>query len=359
MLANIIGTTRKSRSAKLNDEAIIVRAVRAAAGIPLPLPVYSNDGRFLGTTCGLGYNDPRVIWYDKRYFGYDSYDDIIAESTKNQKRYSILWGKNFNNSPTAESWADMWPLAGNPTVGAYSGTAATARQFTDSTQGSIQHGGHVSTDTKHILGGWISAQSEPWVYMLYDRVLTYDNSPYNAGVQSMTNTLPALRYIAAGQPGLQIMLTVCTTTGGNAANLTVLTYVDNAGNTHTMPVTNSVGIVASVTQGSADTCAKVVAPNNQNSQCVSPFLPLAGGDLGVRSITNYTTDANTGTLCFALIKPLALLTVPSSNEPAMFDFVLQNPNLERIYDGACLGLAVRALGTNASVVFGGLEFGWG
>lgn len=360
----IIGTTHKSTPSFLDDNAIIASACQAMIGNPVALPVFSTRGIFLGVARGLGCTSPYSAWYDKRYFIYNSYDDFISKTTKLEQKYTTIWGKSFNTT-WQHNWNDLWPLGVNPAPGDYSGTAATARQFLSTTTGALPHGGAVTPKTKTIVSSMVEPMGLAHMFMLYDRVLTYDNSPYNTGVQSMTNTLPALRY--ATDPGLQIMITSCTTTGATASNLTLLTYINQAGVSHTIPTTPTVAMATSLFGGQFDRPAKIVAPTsdtggngNGGSQI---FLSLQPADTGVQSITNYTTSGNnTGTLCFALVKPILLIPSHSYSPapPVTVDHLASFKNLMPIKDDSCLSLA--AFGGNGSVgstISGSFTFGWG
>jgi hypothetical protein len=73
-----------------------------------------------------------------------------------------------------------------------------------------------------------------------------------------------------------------------------------------------------------------------------PFLTLAPGDTGVRSITDYTSSANnTGTVCMALVRPLGWVFGTTSNIVYRVDMGRDLMTLDRLYDGACLALLVR------------------
>src|SRR4051812_14161984 len=194
MLTPAIHTTRKSLPSELNDEEVIARACQAAVGVPIPLPVMSAHGKLLGIAKGFSYTSPYVAWCNKRHFGYTTYDDFISKTTNLEQKYTTVWGKSFSNA-IRHGWVDLWPLAPNPVSGDYSGTAVTARQFSDSTPGAMIHGGNVTPKSKSIINSWMRPVGIFHTFMLYDRVLAYDNSPYSTGGQAMTNTLPALRYI--------------------------------------------------------------------------------------------------------------------------------------------------------------------
>jgi hypothetical protein len=93
-------------------------------------------------------------------------------------------------------------------------------------------------------------------------------------------------------------------------------------------------------------------------------LPLANNDAGIRSIQTINLSATTGALSYyhmVLYKELALLPVPAANVYFERDFLNMIPSLERVYDGAVLGLIyVAGAATGGSTTFlGHIEAGWG
>jgi hypothetical protein len=101
-----------------------------------------------------------------------------------------------------------------------------------------------------------------------------------------------------------------------------------------------------------------VAANNYG-----PFLPLASGDSGIRSVQTVQLSASSGsgTAALVLCRPLAQITISVSGLMTEKDLLNQIPSLPRIPDGACLTWILGA-GANvaASTTFNfGTEFIWG
>ena len=69
-----------------------------------------------------------------------------------------------------------------------------------------------------------------------------------------------------------------------------------------------------------------------------PFMPLQGGDRGIRSIETIqnSTSYTSGEYSVALCKPLITLPITTLGVAAERDFMNQLPSLPRVYDGACL-----------------------
>jgi hypothetical protein len=240
------------------------------------------------------------------------------------------------------------------------GTAKTAVAWSDASTGSLNHRGNVSTATKHMLSKWAAATANTPMLMLYDRVISYDQCPYAAAVnQTMTNTATAARY-NAGAPGLLIVMATCTVNGATATNITQLRYTNQAGTAlQTMPTTPTVSIIVSGAAPTTTLGARVIAPSSAATPTWGPFMPLAIGDTGCRLINDYTPSAaNTGTATFVLMHPLTELMMPIAAQPFEMDCVYQIPELEQIFDGACIAAMAYQVATTAYTLQGSIRFGW-
>lgn len=93
---------------------------------------------------------------------------------------------------------------------------------------------------------------------------------------------------------------------------------------------------------------------------LGPFLHLAAGDRGVRSIKGFTGLVSNGGLCaLVLVKPLANLVLREANTPYEIEFPVNNAAIPRIYDGAFLGLLANTAGSvSALPLVGQLDFRW-
>jgi hypothetical protein len=94
----------------------------------------------------------------------------------------------------------------------------------------------------------------------------------------------------------------------------------------------------------------------------TPFLPLAGGDYGVRNVASVTfSAANTGTGALVLARPIIEIPIGVASLYHNKDLLGQVPSLPRIPDGACLTwVLVTGAATAASTTFSGhVEYVWG
>lgn len=292
--------------------------------------------------------------------GFSSMDDMVGEITAG-KFTRADWNKITGAAAyTAGRWYDLSSLAGTPVANAWSGTAL-AWTACDETTGNgtaifgIPNGGGVSTDTKHLLNAAAVtgvATGVPSVLMLVDMQGYYPGiSMASASVQTLTGT-PAPRY--TNGVGVRAALVIVTSAGATAHNVNI-SYTNTAGTSgRTMPVTVSC-------------TASAITPHITHSGTAAnnygPFLPLASGDLGVKSVQSLTLSASStaGTAALVLYRPLLTLPLTTVSVAAERDLVNQLPSMPRVYDGACLTwLYFSGAATAASTNFyGSLEMAWG
>lgn len=290
---------------------------------------------------------------------FSSMDDLVSEITSGKFNRND-WNKITGGSAyTAGRWYDFSSLGGTPVANAWAGTALTWRTCDETTGNGtqifgMQHGGNVSTDTKHILNVaavTAVATGVPGVLMLVDLQGYWPTISNNTtSAQTLLGT-PTLRY--ASGAGCRLYAVQTAAAGATAQNI-ALSYTDSAGNTgNTLPVT--VACTASAIAGHITHSG--TAANNYG-----PFLPLANGDTGVQNVATVTMSAaNTGTFALCLARPLLTLPITTVSVAAERDLLNQLPSLPRVVDGACLvWLYFAGAATAASTNFyGSVEAGWG
>lgn len=284
-----------------------------------------------------------------------SQDWLIAALSAWQ-RWRADWNKITGTTAyTAWRWYDMSPLNGTPVANTWSGTALNAQIPTGTTGFWLYHGGNVTPDTKHILNmaaltavaTWV-----PWRLMLVDMCLYYPGISMNsATAQTLVNTSTLTRYTTGAW--LRAYLVTTTTAGATAHNV-ALSYTNQAGTAGwTLPVT-----VACT--------ASAITPHITHSGTAAnnywPFLPLASGDSGIRSVQTITMSAASGawTAALVLCKPLIDIPLTTASVAVERDLLNQLPSLPKIEDWACLtwlyfAWAATAASTN---FYGHIETVW-
>jgi hypothetical protein len=280
--------------------------------------------------------------------GFRNIKQLTAADAEGRTR-SCSFRKVPSQASTVGWWVDLTMAAGNPVPQYYASSPLVAATL-DGERG-IFHGSAVSPETLHLTDMMLTTPTAGFVgrYMLLDYVLYY---PFvdldDLDTQTLDNTTTLPRY--ADGAGLRPMLVAAApTTGGGSFSFT---YVNQDGVEKTAP-TQSFS-TASATIASVITSEPATAAGGQ------PFLQLASGDTGVRSILTWTNAGASGGLgAVALVKPLADHVIREVNSPCEKSFVSMNPGAPRIVDGAYLGLIVNCATTVAAgLLVGRLNFAW-
>lgn len=288
-----------------------------------------------------------------------SVDNLITSMSAG-KSYRYDWNKVTGGAAyTAGRAYDMSQLGGSPVANAYAGTALAYTACTESTGNGTQvfgipHGGNVSTDIKHMLNmGAITTAATG----IPSSLLLVDIEGYWPGITNNLNTAQTLTGTpttrATNGAGLRLFWAQTATAGATAQNI-ALSYTNQSGTAG-----RALGATVAMT-------ASAIVPHISHSGTAAnnyqPFLPLAGGDTGVRNVATVTfSAANTGTGALVLCKPIIDIPLGIVSQYHNKDLLGQIPSLPRIADGACLSWILIAGGAvAASTTFAGHnEVVWG
>lgn len=222
----------------------------------------------------------------------------------------------------------------------------------------LNHGGDVSTDVKHVLNASVfsaAATTAPCVWMLVDVLAQYTISTVTTtGAQSFTGGAAWPRY--ADGNGVRAFLTPSIVMGAGTPTVQ-LSYTnpsDTSGRltptTPALPLINATAPVGSVPYSGTGVGK------------YGPFLPLAQGDNGIKSVQSINFSATMTSGCENLIicKPLLILPVTTVGVASERDFLNQLPSLPRVYDGADLQWLMYAGAATPvnSAFYGHLDFVW-
>lgn len=275
--------------------------------------------------------------------GWSSQDALIDDVTNNgQFQYDVRF-KTISTAQVAAFWTNLGVFAGSEPASAYPGTSLTFVPTDDTwADGAFQHGGDVSTMTKHFLyagANIVAAAGAPWFLMAVDQVGYVPITGADVtGTTGRTITMTPIAATAAkvdrypNGVGLRAFFSteVAPTLGG--PNMTAFGYKNVAGASKTCPVT--VGMAATPVIGA-------VPHSGGAATRYAPFIPLAAGDTGISDLESFTFSGGTayggsGQLVLHLVKPLFGIPLPASGIHQVAEFVNALPNLARIRDGACL-----------------------
>lgn len=254
---------------------------------------------------------------------------------------------------TGNEWLDLSMAAGNPVPQYYA--ASPLESATLNGQRGIFHGADKSPATKWLyeVGLTTSSANAVGMWTLLDYVLYYPfiDLDDTSGPQAMTNTVTLPRYTTGA--GLRAMLVCVAPTSGTGGTFTY-DYVNQDGTAKTSPTITLPTL--------SETIATVIGyAASFASAPTGPFLPLAAGDTGIRSVTSVTMTASAGGLAsLVLVKPL--LSTAIREVSVVHEVPLYGPGgmrLVEIKDGAYLGWIARtanSLATTSTV--GHLRFAW-
>ena len=293
--------------------------------------------------------------------GFNSQDDMINQISTNGKFYRADWQKSTfaTTAQTAGLWYSLFRGNGNPGADTILGTGTNLvfQSLTDTTANAtgIRHGGDVG-GFKHLLNAaaqTAAATTAPCVLMLVDLLGFYPiTTVTTTGAQTLNNTVTLPRYTDGA--GVQAFLTPSTVMGAATPNLSI-SYTNSAGvagkaTPATLPIGNSAAAVTSIVY------------SGTGAGKFGPFMPLAAGDAGIRSVQSVTLSASyvSGVLNLVLAKPLLTLPITTLGVTAERDLVNQFMAMPKVYDGACLAWIMLAGAATpvAAPISGHLEFGW-
>jgi hypothetical protein len=227
--------------------------------------------------------------------------------------------------------------------------------------GGIYHGANVSPDTKHLINASIysgGGTTAPVTAILVDVLGFYPIRTLNpTTLQNLDNTVTLSRYTDGA--------------GVNAFLATNISPTSGTGPTIEIRYTNSANVSNRVPEGTisfngfANATASTIVYSGNGANKFNPFIPLASGDAGIRSVQSIQLTGgtyNVGAVAnLILCKPLVTLPISTVGIPAERDLFNQVPSLPRIYDGANLQWLIYAsvaVPVN-STFLGHLDFAWG
>jgi hypothetical protein len=258
-------------------------------------------------------------------------------------------------------WVDISVGAGQPVYNAYAGTPLAAEPLTNFNgnravytgplpgAGKTKHLHTLTVDTTTSITGTFALCD----YLLYYPFIDTDSTD----VQTLNNTQTLPRYTDGD--GVQCFVVVQAPTNGAGFNgLCTVEYTNSAGvtgRTTTFALIGSAVVGAIINAGSNAAVATT-------TQC-SPFIPLAQGDKGIRSIQSVTmTDPIGGLVSFVLCYSVASIPLFSNVAQTEKTFFSRTGRAPKIEDGAFLHFILTNSGSNGpalGVFRSSLVFVWG
>lgn len=271
----------------------------------------------------------------------------LAEAELDGKSTYATWRKSPSQVSSAGVWFDLSMSPGNPVPQYYAASPLAAQALAQSTDGGIFHGGNVAPATKHLkrfTALTLTATALPMPLMLCDYLLFY---PFidegTTDEQTLDNTVTLPRHTDGA--GVRIMaVSVAGRTGGQTFRVT---YTNQDG--------TSGRVSATVKQTTAAANGNVVTSDRAVVNCAGPFIPLAAGDTGVRSIESVQmiSGPDVGLFALVLVKPLAQAMIRGIDAPVEVNYLTDFAQLPVIADDAYLNLIACPQGTLAATAIHG------
>lgn len=270
--------------------------------------------------------------------GFTSFDALSSAITISGQVVDFSFVKTPGQLPaTAGSWVSFWTIPGVPASGVDTSFPGPSGSAVTNAEGGFVLS-NTSPLTKHLLsfGGQASNVCS---IMIYDRLWcasgfqTTSATPLAVG----TGTLPR----SSGGVGVQCWVEFTSGSTAGFISLSLSSYTNENGNTGRSGST--------WTMPTSALLVRYAVP-----------LPLGPGDLGIRSVEalNISVTGN-GTFNVVLLRPLAHLPIPMGNVWFEKDFIFQTTNLNKIDDGATLGMMILANATGAVNIHGTLKVVYG
>ena len=255
-----------------------------------------------------------------------------ASSAVTNNGQSIPFSKAVPSAGVAHVPHSLWAGAGFPGVAGTYGTTgrANGRVLTDaSTGGSLYR--NAPSGQMYVMGAGMGPGAATCLGTAYliDRVADCSIAHAEA-TGAFTGLTATSRLPASGATALGCQIWIYVTVGLSAAsNVFTLTYTNHTGASKTTP--------------NITTVASAVANRSVN---LNMFAQLAVGDTGVRSIDSITavSGAGTGTICVALVRVLARITVPLLQTVIEKGYISEQPGWRPIYDDTCFDWIITPVG---------------
>lgn len=273
---------------------------------------------------------------------FESVEGIVSAYTS-----VTSWRKSPSQTTVSGIWFDLSMSPGYPLPNYYASSPLVAATL-NGAEG-LFHGGATSPAGKHlrrflVLSAVTTALPMP-IYIL-DYLLYYPFVDMGTNdEQFFTNSTTLPRYTDGEGVQVMVVMTNPQVTGGQTFSINYTNQDGTAGRTSGTVTTNSGTAIGSLVGSASATVG-----------CRGPFVPLADGDTGVRSVESLTflTGADVGLVCVVLVKPLASLMLRDNTAPVEVDFLKDRPLMPQIVDGAYLNMICHPVGSLAATPLYGL-----
>lgn len=280
----------------------------------------------------------------------------LGQLAESQAEAGRFWQQHFfkTTQPTtlAGAWTDTSIGSGIPVYNAYLGVSLEFTPLTGARNSSIYLGPNTGS-SKYVATAQLgtSAASVPIYSVFADYLGFYPLVDLDdTATQIFDNTASLPRY----SDGEGVCAFIVMQTPGAALNAScTISYTNSdgvSGRSVTFGVLSAANIGVLVGQGAVTALGAAL----------TPFIPMASGDRGIRSIQDITLSTGIGGFAnIVLCKPIFNLQVLEQNTVAEKVFFKESGTLPEVREGAFLQfLALRASATAAQPIRGFVDFTW-
>lgn len=256
--------------------------------------------------------------------------ELIQSGTTPGRQRRFAFSKASISLASARA-GTLFYAAGHPAGGVIAAGAPGGAAMDKSTQGAMPFNNPTGGLKQYLTSSFTMTSVNGNTVMLYDRLFSVAKTMNSTATEAVSGT-PS-RYQSSTSTdddyaGSNFCFPeVVTALPATAHNWNVCQYLDEGGNAASFPS------AAGVSSAGANTL-----------DLASPFwfMPLATGDIGVKSLTQMQCSAAvaTGSIAFTIGHPLAIFPTSPGGFYMPGDFINSAFNMVRIFDDACLSLHV-------------------
>jgi hypothetical protein len=258
--------------------------------------------------------------------GFNTVDEGVQSWSVHRKGQRLTFNKTAAAASSGAIPQTLWTATGLPAAGAY-GTQgrANGRVLTDATTGAFAYGNAAGGESMHLFsfGAATITTNGTGSFILVDRI---------------SDILLALNDAGGTLTGVDATSRLDSTTAPGSGALLWLEVQSVLGTATTLSFgyTNQLG-TGSRSTGNIVSTASQAASKSINSNL---WQPLQAGDSGIRTLDSVTlvSGSGTGSYAAALVKHIATIPLLSAEVYTERDYVVEIPNLEKIFDDSCLAL---------------------
>lgn len=256
--------------------------------------------------------------------------------------------------PAASWWGDLSMAAGTPKYNAWVGSQAEGTPMFGVGNSGMYAGQPVEPmgQTKHVNRTLImtnSATFAPAIFLMLDYLYFYPLIDMDStDLQEFNNAAPVPRY----PDGKDVQAMLVTTVPQTASSSCTITYTNQDGVPGRVSTFNILG------PSNVGCCnvSRSLAPGGMN-----PFIPLAPGDYGIRSVDSFQMSGSAGGfVSVVLVQTICTTLIRERNTCVEQFFLKHKPSLPRVMDGAYLNFIFSSgVAAISSQIRGEVEFYWG